>query len=68
MGSPVDLTLGRCSSDSKAVHNSNNEHHNDHQREVAQEKLRTLKDERRKVEGFKRELPMCIQLLDDGKP
>jgi len=68
MGSPVDLTLGRSSSESQAVPSSNNEYHNDHLREAAQENLRILKEERKKVEGFKRELPLCIQLLDDGKP
>lgn len=28
--------------------------------------MRTLEEERRKVEGFKRELPLCIQLLEDA--
>lgn len=35
-------------------------------REAAQEYLGTLKEERKKIEGFKRELPLCIELLDDG--
>jgi hypothetical protein len=68
MGSPVDLTLG-CS----------NGYHNEHRDQTfpgdyleslrkAEEYLRTLEEERRKVEGFKRELPLSIQLLEDGKP
>ncbi|KAG0567536.1 hypothetical protein KC19_7G141600 [Ceratodon purpureus] len=66
MGSPVDLTLG-CS----------NGYHNEHRNGTypgdyleslrkAEEYLRTLEEERRKVEGFKRELPLCIQLLEDA--
>lgn len=66
MGSPVDLTLGH------------HHHHNNHYAAAAgaaaknvdrkaEEYLRALEDERRKIEGFKRELPLCIQLLEDGK-
>lgn len=71
MGPPVDLTLGRCSS-SNGYHRSDgsSSHLSDHMqtlREAAQEYLGTLKEERKKIEGFKRELPLCIELLDDGK-
>lgn len=65
MGSPVDLTLGH------------HHHHNNNYAAAAaaaknvdrkgEEYLRALEDERRKIEGFKRELPLCIQLLEDGK-
>lgn len=68
MGSPVDLTLGRCSSESPSSKNGYRQANpRDHLRESAQEHLCTLREERRKVEGFKRELPLCIELLDEGK-
>lgn len=75
MGSPVDLTLG-CSTQT-----ANHGCHSDILRtggslylgdyleslRKAEDYLRALEEERRKVEGFKRELPLCIQLLEDGK-
>jgi hypothetical protein len=36
-------------------------------RQELQEYLRGLEEERRKVEAFKRELPLCMQLLTDGE-
>lgn len=39
----------------------------DADRQELQEYLRGLEEERRKVEAFKRELPLCMQLLTDGK-
>jgi hypothetical protein len=32
-----------------------------------EEYLQSLEDERRKIEAFKRELPLCMQLLDESK-
>lgn len=61
MGSPVDLTLGHHH------HHNNNYAAAKNVDRKAEEYLRALEDERRKIEGFKRELPLCIQLLDDGK-
>jgi hypothetical protein len=29
--------------------------------------LQALEDERQKIEAFKRELPLCMQLLEEGK-
>lgn len=73
MGSPVDLTLG-CSTQapsSNGYYNHQNEpthseNYLESLREV-EERVRSLEEERRKVEGFKRELPLCIQLLEDGE-
>ncbi len=31
------------------------------------EHLHALEDERQKIEAFKRELPLCMQLLEEGK-
>lgn len=76
MGSPVDLTLG-CNTEGHG--RINNGATLDYKNgfsaypseagnlESFEEQLRALKDERRKVEGFKRELPLCIELLEDGK-
>lgn len=72
MGSPVDLTLG-CSTQapsSNGYYNHQNEpthseNYLESLREV-EERVRSLEEERRKVEGFKRELPLCIQLLEDA--
>lgn len=75
MGSPVDLTLG-CNTEGHGRRNGATLDYKNgfsaypsgaENLESLEEQLRALKDERRKVEGFKRELPFCIELLEDGK-
>jgi hypothetical protein len=77
MGSPIDLTLG-CSTPapnsngyrSDVIQKTGSAFLGGHLESLrkAQEYLRSLEEERLKVEGFKRELPSCIHLLEDGKP
>lgn len=75
MGSPVDLTLGRNTEGHGRINGATLHYKNGFSAypsvpenlESLEEQLRALKDERRKVEGFKRELPLCIELLEDGK-
>lgn len=74
MGSPIDLTLG-CNTQAPSSNGRYNDHRNSsacledclESLRKAEDYVRTLEEERRKVEGFKRELPLCIQLLEDGK-
>lgn len=75
MGSPVDLTLGCNTEGHGRINGATLDYKNGFSAyprgaenlESLEEQLRTLKEERRKVEGFKRELPFCIELLEDGK-
>ena len=39
----------------------------DDQMQKIQEHLKALEEERLKIEAFKRELPFCMELLNDGK-
>ena len=75
MGSPIDLTLG-CSPQapsngypSDVIPKVGSAYPGGYLESIrkAKEHLRSMEDERRKVDGFKRELPICIQLLEDGK-
>lgn len=68
MGSPADLTLGtQVSSITSATKSSLPIAGDQLERMQKQEEyLRALEDERGKIEAFKRELPYCMQLLDDG--
>lgn len=71
MGSPVDLTLA-CSTQAAGARDGGgggaSPYPGDYLESLrkAEEYLQSLEEERRKVEGFKRDLPLCIQLLDDG--
>ncbi|KAG0558991.1 hypothetical protein KC19_10G070700 [Ceratodon purpureus] len=74
MGSPIDLTLG-CSPQapsngypSDVIPKVGSAYPGGYLESIrkAKEHLRSMEDERRKVDGFKRELPICIQLLEDA--
>jgi hypothetical protein len=82
MGSPADLTLGTSQAPStNATTNtatttttvlsksSPSSFVGDRLQRMRklEEYLQSLEDERRKIEAFKRELPLCMQLLDESK-
>jgi septal ring factor EnvC (AmiA/AmiB activator) len=80
MGSPADLTLGTSQAPStnattntatttvlsKSSPSSFVGERLQRMRKL-EEYLQSLEDERRKIEAFKRELPLCMQLLDESK-
>ena len=76
MGSLAELTLGRPSSSSITSYKhgvndhleSDIEEHNSYANKIDQihTYLKLLEDERRKIDAFKRELPICMQLLNSG--
>jgi hypothetical protein len=78
MESPVDLTLGTAQTASSSYTNATNTVNGlksslsfvgDHLERIRriEEYLQALEDERRKIEAFKRELPLCMQLLEESK-
>ncbi len=78
MESPVDLTLGSAHTASSSYTNATNTVNGlksslsfvgDHLERIRkiEEYLQALEDERRKIEAFKRELPLCMQLLEESK-
>jgi hypothetical protein len=68
MGSLADLTLGRPSVATYAhgAHALSDEERFVNEIDRIHTYLKSLEDERRKIEAFKRELPLCMQLLDSG--
>lgn len=60
LGSPSRRSLG-CKSQSVATPSGSVE-----MMRNVETYLEALQDERRKIEAFKRELPLCMQLLDHG--
>lgn len=76
MGSPANLALGpQVSTVTSAIETTLNcaassaaaaEHRADESQKLAVY-LRHLEEERGKIEAFKRELPLCMQLLDAGR-
>jgi len=79
MGSPANLTLGpqvstvtsaiettlNCAASSSAAAAAEAGHRVEEAQNLAVY-LRQLQEERGKIEAFKRELPLCMQLLDAG--
>ncbi|CAK9212056.1 unnamed protein product [Sphagnum troendelagicum] len=76
MESPADLTLGSAHTASSSYTNATNTVNGlksslsfvgDHLERIRriEEYLQALEDERRKIEAFKRELPLCMQLLEE---
>lgn len=65
MASPSDLSLDyKPTNYSSAVQKGNNDQLE--QTQKLQEFLARLEEERLKIEAFKRELPLCMQLLTNG--
>ncbi|CAM6015670.1 unnamed protein product [Sphagnum balticum] len=76
MESPADLTLGSAHTASSSYTNATNTVNGlksslsfvgDHLERIRriEEYLQALEDERRKIEAFKRQLPLCMQLLEE---
>jgi hypothetical protein len=65
MSSLEHLTLGPQESTITSEMETTQGHQADEMQKLA-EYLRTLREERGKVEAFKRELPLCLQLIDEG--
>ena len=68
MGSPASLSFGPQASTVTSVLNcgaSAGGHPAEEMQKLA-EYLRALQEERGKIEAFKRELPLCMQLIDEG--
>ena len=65
MASPSDLSLDyKPNNYSSTVQKGNNDQLE--QTQKLQEYLTRLEEERLKIEAFKRELPLCMQLLNNG--
>lgn len=64
MASPSDLSLDYKPNNYPIIQKPVGEHPN--QTQKIQEFLARLEEERLKIEAFKRELPLCLQLLNNG--
>lgn len=72
MASPSELTLD-CKPHTYSMllksfgdHHLHPHHHNDQTLQKLEEFLSRLEEERLKIDAFKRELPLCMQLLTNG--
>lgn len=65
MSLPAHLTLGSQEPTITSEMDIIPRHEADEMQKLA-EYLRALEEERGKVEAFKRELPLCMQLIDEG--